>query len=168
VNLFERHATKTRPHEIWEALMLAALLLLPVDVGVRRLHITREQLEHARGWVELRTRRRSPTAAETETPASLAQLKGARARVRLGDSDIASLDVKAQTQEAASTAPAAESRSPERRESARARPDRDHAAAGESPLATVGDLKAEKPAIDAEPARPLSSRLLDARRKRRE
>jgi Ca-activated chloride channel family protein len=167
VNLFERRATKTRPHEIWEALMLAALLLLPVDVGIRRLHITREQLEHARGWIESRARRpRAP--AEAETPASLAQLKDARGRVRLGDSDIMPLDLNPRTQQAVSAAPSAASRLAELRRSEGERQDRARPAADESPLIAGENTKATEPATEAELARPLASRLLDARRKKRE
>jgi hypothetical protein len=168
VDLFERRATKTRPHEIWEALMLVALLLLPIDVGIRRLHITREQLEQAREWVGSRIRRPSASILEPETPASLAQLKDARARVRLGDSDIIPPEVKAQQQEAAP----ATSRLAEQRKSGIARRDRARAATNEAPLMAgaqpKGNLKVEKPATEAEPAQPLASRLLDARRKKRD
>jgi Mg-chelatase subunit ChlD len=168
VNLFERRATKTRPHEIWEALMLVALLLLPIDVGIRRLHITREQLDHAREWVGSRMRRASSEMPEAETPASLAQLKDARARVRLGDSDIIPPDVNAQPQEVAP----ATSRLAEQRKPDGARRDRARTATDESPLIAgaqaKGNLKVERPATEAEPAQPLASRLLDARRKKRD
>ncbi len=192
VNLFERRATKTQPHEIWEALMLIALLLLPFDVGVRRLHITGEQLQHAREWVRSRVRRPSPVVIETETPVSLAQLKDARARVRLGDSDLVPADMEAQTQEAVSAA----SRLAEQRKSDSARRAGARAATDESVLITgaqargnvqtqgdlqtrgdlqtqaslpaQGNLKVEQPATEAEQAEPLASRLLDARRKRRD
>jgi hypothetical protein len=155
VNLFERRATKTRPHEIWEALMLAALLLLPVDVGIRRVHITREQLENARGWASAKLRRQRAAELEAETPVSLAQLKDARARVRLGDAEIISKDVEAEAQEAAS----ATSGLAEQRKRDGARLDR---------AQVKGSLKAEAPAAEAEQAEPLASRLLDARRKRRD
>jgi Ca-activated chloride channel homolog len=168
VNLFERRATKTRPHEIWEALMLIALLLLPIDVGIRRLHITREQLEHARERLRSKLRRPLSTGLEVETPASLAHLKDARARVRLGDSDIISQDVKAQAQEAVSET----SRLVEQRKVDSARRDRARVAVDESPVIASaqaqGSLKVEKPSPEAEQAEPLASRLLDARRKRRD
>jgi len=83
--LFERSATRTRPHEIWEALLLAALLLLPVDVGIRRLNITRDQLSQARERVASRLRRPSASSIVPEAQPEMAQLKAARARVRLGD-----------------------------------------------------------------------------------
>ncbi|HVF91504.1 MAG TPA: VWA domain-containing protein [Blastocatellia bacterium] len=82
--LFERKATRTEPREIWEALLLAALLLLPVDVGIRRLNITREQVDGAREWVAAQLRRPSSEGAEAEAMPEMAQLKAARARVRLG------------------------------------------------------------------------------------
>jgi Ca-activated chloride channel homolog len=168
VNLFERRATKTRPHEIWEALMLVALLLLPIDVGIRRVHITGEQLRHAREWIRSRVRRPSSAVLEIETPASLAQLKGARARVRLGDSDTVPPGVEVQAQEAV---PAA-SRVAEQRKSGGARREASMAATDESPLIAGAraedNFKVEKPATEAEQAQPLASRLLDARRKKRE
>ena len=85
LNLFERRASRTRPHEILETLLLLAILLLPIDVGVRRVHISREQLAQARAWIESKLRRPARVEAETETAASLAQLKDARSRVRLSD-----------------------------------------------------------------------------------
>lgn len=164
VDLFERRATKTRPHEIWEALMLMALLLLPIDVGVRRVNITREQLEHAREWVGSKIRRSPVAMPETETPAAFAQLKDARARVRLGEGDIIANDAKAQTQEAV---PAA-SRMAEQRRADVARSASARIASDESPLTVKDNLKAEKPTAQTEQAQPLASRLLDARRKKRD
>ena len=84
-DLFERRAVSHRPREIWEALMLAALLLLPLDVGVRRLHLTREQLGEAREWLSSKLGPPKVEEAGTETAASHAQLKDARTRVKFGN-----------------------------------------------------------------------------------
>jgi hypothetical protein len=95
-DLFERRALKHRPREIWEALMLSALLLLPFDVGVRRLHLTREQLGEARAWLASKLGRPSAEDADAETAVSHAQLKDARTRLKLGDEGPVSLDLGAQ------------------------------------------------------------------------
>jgi Ca-activated chloride channel homolog len=142
LNLFERRASRTMPHEIWETLLLLALLLLPVDVGIRRVHIAREQWDLARGWVESKLRRRGQ-AAEAETPVSLAQLKGARSRVRLADGTVSLSDAKAAQADAAP-----------------------RVAAQAPVVASAVRESAAKPIAEAEAAPPLSSRLLDARRKR--
>ena len=152
VDLFERRATKTRPHEIWEALILAALLILPFDVGIRRLHITREQLMEARSAIESRLRRKVPETADAETAAALAQLKDARTRVRLGGPasdlpDAASLSEEAKRNAARGKEAAATSRASERR---------------------VAESKPAPASTEASEARPLASRLLDARRKKRD
>lgn len=146
LNLFERRASRTRPHEIWETLMLLALLLLPIDVGVRRVHITREQWTAARAWIESRLRRRLPVT-DAETVASHAQLKDARSRVRLGDATVNLSDAKSVQPDEALRADASPSR-------AVAQANRDDA------------TKPVAPAAEAERAEPLASRLLDARRKR--
>ncbi|HSB09716.1 MAG TPA: VWA domain-containing protein [Blastocatellia bacterium] len=88
VDLFGRRSGKTTPHEMWELLLLGALLLLPVDIGLRRVHLTREQaayvLARLRSILERRTA--SPPADATSAD-FLAQLKDARLRVRLGDAE---------------------------------------------------------------------------------
>ena len=130
--LFSRRSTKTIPHEIWETLILAALILLPFDVGVRRVLITRKQLSDARVWIESRLRRRSISSVDSGVTASIAKLKDARSRVVLGDSEDASEPQTRQlpaSHDQVSTAPS-------------------------------GDV--------AKDTEPLASRLLDARRKRRE
>jgi Ca-activated chloride channel homolog len=145
VDLYERRATKTRPTDIWETLMLAALLLLPVDVGLRRLHITREQIEQAQGWVTLRLRRQVVEETDAEAAAALAQLKGARSRVRLSDptADLPEVEVSPAQEPARRVAAGAQTRSePQPKEPA--------------------------PVSGAAEARPLASRLLDARRKKRD
>jgi len=130
--LFSRRSTKTIPHEIWEPLILAALILLPFDVGVRRVLITRKQLSDARVWIDARLRRRSISSVDSAVSASIAKLKDARSRVVLGDVGDAS---EPQTQQL----PAATDQ-----------------------VSTASSISVAK---DAE---PLASRLLDAKRKRRE
>jgi Mg-chelatase subunit ChlD len=153
VNLFERRTTKTRPHDIWETLFVIALILLPIDVGIRRVHITREQLERAREWVAGRLRSRRVIESDPESAAALEQLKGARSRVRLGEEGaLVAEENRPPAQEPA--APAlrpVEATTTVRRETARDSKPASVAAATES-----GDTT------------PLASRLLDARRKKRE
>jgi Mg-chelatase subunit ChlD len=82
-DLFGRRSTRTIPHDIWQTLMLAALILLPIDVGVRRVAITREQLAYARKWIQARVSR-ATTSRDTAASVSLAKLKDARSRVVFG------------------------------------------------------------------------------------
>jgi hypothetical protein len=150
VNLFERNATRTRPHDIWEWLMMVALLLLPVDVGVRRVNITREQLIQARAWVRSKLGRGGRVEIDEEAAASLAQLKDARTRVRLSDSEIKDapparkvIISKPHVVQAASQIPLSSKKQPQQ----------------STPPADVAEEAG---------AEPLASLLLDARRKRRD
>lgn len=133
--LFTHRSAKTIPHEIWETLMLAALMLLPVDVGVRRVLITREQLAYAREWIRSRLRRASSSAVDPAASVSMAKLKDARSRVVLGDAQVDGT-------ETTTVSPV-----PQPRDQA-------------SRAVASGDAE--------ESAKPLASRLLEARRKRRE
>ncbi|HSE97798.1 MAG TPA: VWA domain-containing protein [Blastocatellia bacterium] len=148
IDLFERRATKTRPHEIWETLLMLALILLPADVGIRRVHITREQVERAGAWVANRLRRPGVVEVDAESAEALAQLKGARSRVRLGEA----------------TASVTEENS---------------ATIHEPSIVSIKSAERKQPVRDSKPtgvgaaaetreATPLASRLLDARRKRRD
>jgi Ca-activated chloride channel family protein len=134
-DLFGRRSIKTIPHEIWQALILAALILLPIDVGVRRVLITREHLDNAREWVYQRLRRASSLTADSAASVSMAKLKDARSRVVLGDGKS---DEKN---------PPPASSVTEQRDQASTTPE-------------SADV--------AEGARPLASRLLEAKRKRSE
>jgi hypothetical protein len=145
IDLFERRLIKTRPHEVWETLLMLALILLPLDVGIRRVHITREQVDRAREWIESKLRRRAVTETDAESAAALAQLKGARSRVRLGETG-ASVTEESSTvieEPAVSTFKPAE-------------------APREARPASVAT------AAESGEATPLASRLLDARRKKRD
>ena len=84
IDLFERRMMKTRPHEIWETLLMLALILLPLDVGIRRVHITREQVDRAREWIESLLRRRIGCGAGPVEGRSLAgpAWRGGRERCR--------------------------------------------------------------------------------------
>lgn len=149
-SLFDRQATKTIGHEVWQSLMLVALLLLPADVGIRRLHFTREQVAHSKQWLRSRLARRA-TAIETETAPGLAQLKDARARVRLAEANLTPVEandslMKDDTQQAF---PAAGPLEAEKVSTAEA--------------AHKMDSKSARPAAETQ---PLASRLLDVRRKR--
>jgi hypothetical protein len=134
LDLFARRSTRTIPHEIWNTLLLAALLLLPIDVGVRRVLITREQLADLGERIELMVRGRSAAEADSGGSVSMSKLKVARSRVVLGDTQV---DRTEQT---------------------------------ELPVPEPLD-QASKPVASGdalEGAEPLATRLLDARRKRRE
>ena len=74
----------TRQIALWPWLLLLATLLLPLDVGVRRLGIAREDLERAWGEVGERLRRRGPqpASAGTGTSSQMSDLIGAKARIR--------------------------------------------------------------------------------------
>lgn len=163
VNLYERGATRTRPQEIWQWLLLAALLILPIDVGIRRVHITREQIGAAREWIRSRLRR--PATLESVEATGLSQLKDARARVRLGDNDKA--EVAPAQQEIAPTAARAASRERGERFSRSEAPPGD-ATASAARASRDSQTKRELSEADAGEAKPLASRLLDARKKRKD
>ncbi|MEN3334886.1 MAG: Ca-activated chloride channel, partial [Blastocatellia bacterium] len=159
VNLFERRAARTLPHEIWEALMLVALLLLPLDVGLRRVHLAREQIEQARSWIQSKLRRRVPLGVNPEAAASMASLKEARSRVRLSDAP-----ADAMTAAAAQSPLAVETtrRNPAPGDGAQANPQK----VSKATQPTDAAVSPAAPAQTQE-AQPLASRLLDARKKRR-
>ncbi|MFL6216925.1 MAG: VWA domain-containing protein [Blastocatellia bacterium] len=154
INLFERRAARTIPHEIWQALMLVALLLLPLDVGLRRVHLSREQIEQAREWVRSRLRRRVPLALDSEAAASLAGLKEARSRVRLNDAPV----------EITAAAPTPVIEITQRTAAADNGAQVSKVSKPPQPADAVARPSATAPAQDT----PLASRLLDARKKRRE
>lgn len=172
-NLFERRATKTRPVEIWEAVLLAALLILPFDVGVRRLNIGREQIQEAREWIASRLRPAVALEPVAETAPAMLKLKASRTRVRLGGGTMIDATEKASPQ------PVIQQAAPRRepfirgatKEPLAKEPLAKEAMAKESP---VKEPVAPKPAPDNSPvavdreASPLASRLLNARRKRQD
>ncbi len=151
-NLFERGATRTRPQEIWQWLLLAALLVLPIDVGIRRVHITREQIDGAREWIQSRLRRTATQESGlSEATAALSQLKDARARVRMGGDGIEPPARASQQSQATTSQPV--------------NPIRVNRAQNGEAEQRAAD---EQVGSEAGEAKPLASRLLDARRKRRD
>jgi Ca-activated chloride channel homolog len=81
--LFAKRPTKTIPHAIWETLMLTALILLPIDIGIRRVLIDREQIAQMRKRIRSVVRRASSRRSENVASPSIAKLKDARSRVIL-------------------------------------------------------------------------------------
>ena len=65
------------PTPIWPWLLLLAIVLVPLDVGVRRVALTRADFRRARSWVGRARRHR---AAEPEAVPGLAELRAAKAR----------------------------------------------------------------------------------------
>ena len=67
--------------EIWRTLLLIAALLFPIDVALRRLIVSRRDMQTARAWVIERLPGRRRTAGEREAPI-LGRLFNARERAR--------------------------------------------------------------------------------------
>lgn len=65
---------------LWPYLVLAALLLLPADVGIRRLIVTRGDLARLAGWLRLRR----PEPRQEVRPEHLDRLLDAKERARRG------------------------------------------------------------------------------------
>ncbi len=65
------------PTPIWPLLLLLAMILVPIDVGVRRVALTRSDFERARGWVARRIGLGRPAP---EAVPGLAELRAARDR----------------------------------------------------------------------------------------
>ncbi len=76
-------AASAFPTPIWPWLLLLAILLVPLDVGVRRVALTRGDLRRAREWVAARVGRGERPA---EIVPGLAELRAATAR-RRGQTD---------------------------------------------------------------------------------
>jgi hypothetical protein len=81
--LFTERPTKTIPHAIWQTLMLTALILLPIDIGIRRVLIDREQVAQMRKRIRSVVNRTLSRRSESVASASIAKLKDARSRVVL-------------------------------------------------------------------------------------
>lgn len=65
------------PTPIWPWLLLLAMILVPIDVGVRRVALTRGDFVRARGWVARRVGLERPAP---EVVPGLAELRAARGR----------------------------------------------------------------------------------------
>jgi uncharacterized membrane protein/Mg-chelatase subunit ChlD len=70
-------AASAFPTPIWPWLLLLAIALVPLDVGVRRVALSRGDLRRARGWI---ARRAGIGRPEPEAVPGLAELRAARAR----------------------------------------------------------------------------------------
>jgi hypothetical protein len=65
------------PTPIWPWLLVLAIVLVPIDIGVRRVALSRADVGRARAWV---ARRMGVRGAEPEPVAGLSELREARAR----------------------------------------------------------------------------------------
>jgi Ca-activated chloride channel homolog len=77
--VFEERGWATRPQDVWPWLVLAALLLLPVDVGIRRLRVSRAEVTRGASWVRERLGGGAPPPV-IEEDAGLAALKATKRR----------------------------------------------------------------------------------------
>lgn len=161
--VLDRRVSRTRPREIWQALLLIAVLLWPIDVGIRRVHLTREQLSLA--VMRLRAVTRFGFQGRVAaTSASLGKLKSARRKVRLsyGGSTIAEDQSSTHGHSAIGhsrgirTDPSGQLES----ESAKGQ--------NESGRSEAGQAAAGQAEADLQREKPLATRLLDARRRRTE
>jgi uncharacterized membrane protein len=161
VDLFERRAARTIPHDIWDKLLMLALLLLPIDAAIRRLRVSRDDvrsgLSATMRWASSLLPWLRPAILETDGSGAatlgLAQLKTSRSRIRLRPSSDREEAVQTSS-EAASTDPAPVIESAVVRHSERLQP----------PSAPPTVALPEQ----AGDAQPLPSRLLDAKRKKRD
>lgn len=67
--------------EIWRGLLLAAAILFPIDVALRRVMVSRRDMQQLRSWITERLPGRSPLRGEREALV-LGQLFSARERAR--------------------------------------------------------------------------------------
>ena len=129
-DLFANRPSKTISFAVWQTLMLTALILLPFDIGIRRVLIDREQLAVARKRISSMLHRASHRSG-TEPSVSIEKLIDARSRVVLSSTHDKATSV----------------------------------------ISATDARKAEESVISSEPetsAAPLVSKLLDAKRKRKE
>ncbi len=77
--LHDRKAT-FQPHDLWDKLLALAILLFPLDVGVRRIQIDREEWQKWMAKIKLRLGFKRPRAVESDE--SLAALLARRDDVR--------------------------------------------------------------------------------------
>lgn len=161
LNLFEQNRTKTRPRQIWQSLMLIALLLLPLDVGIRRLHITREEIVRAKEWLAAKLRRTDTAELDAGTVASLGKLKASRGRLRLGVDAVSAPDTTSQINVMDATLKAGEVAS------GAAFGAKVNVANSVSDNVRGQEETALADASSSESVSPLASRLLEARRKKR-
>jgi Mg-chelatase subunit ChlD len=178
-NLFDHRTEKTTPREIFQILLLLAVLLLPVDVGLRRVHIAREQIEQAREWLATKLRRKPVVELDAETAEAHAQLKKSRKRVRLGEEEQeAAIVIKplapALQKSQQPTAFIAEDKldGAQKAEAQKRAKETAKATLGQpaKPVITQHQAASKTPTeiSGASDEKPLASRLLDARRKKKD
>jgi hypothetical protein len=92
------------PTPIWPWLLLLAVLLVPLDVGVRRVAISRSDLRRARAWTASRV---GLAHAEPEVVANLSELRAARDRSQRRTERVAEPAAQAPGPAPTRTAPAA-------------------------------------------------------------
>jgi len=132
--------------DLWPYLLGLAVLLLPFDVGVRRLALGRRDLERARAWVAERLPRRRPRPA-VEAPSPVSRLFRAKSRAQVSVSD------RGQATEAAPAGPVAAGAAPP---------------PVEQPPAPTPPQTALSPVREGRGAETLAGRLLKRKREREE
>jgi hypothetical protein len=109
-------ASTTASRDLWPWLLLAALLLWPLDVGIRRVSVGRRDLALARTWTAERWRQWRGPAARTAPVGGMLAAKeraaGRRTRAALFQSDGDRFATPAETRAAAPGADPASSGSP--------------------------------------------------------
>jgi Mg-chelatase subunit ChlD len=156
-DLFDHTDSGTIPHDIWERLVLMALLLLPLDVAVRRLSVGREDARRLRAKVHalfvswMRYAREAPDGMDRQQGTEgMARLKTSRQRVRLRQSVFASSAPKDGNAAVAH---------PDRAESVEPPPDI------RATVRAAGEASSQ-PEPSTNEVAPLATRLLDSKRKR--
>ncbi len=139
---------------VWSYLVLVALLLLPLDVAVRRLIITRTDLERAREWLRLRRAQPDLGAAGER----FERLLGAKGRARVAPAESPPAETAAVPE--AAPPPATTVPTPARPPSAEV-PSASRPAHGPRPIP-------RPPAERARQEETLASRLLERRRTHRD
>jgi Ca-activated chloride channel homolog len=96
VSLFSRASWREVAHDPWEVLILLSVILLPLDIGLRRIRIEKSDLQRisSRVFSRLRQRAEVPEVAESDR---LKQLRRARSRVVLADTAAERLSIEPET-----------------------------------------------------------------------
>jgi Mg-chelatase subunit ChlD len=162
-DLFDRTRTNTVPHEIWQQLVLFALLLLPLDVAIRRLSISSEDLRHLRdksraiiaSAIDYAGQRSVGEKGRAGTE-GMARLKASRGRVRLRQpgpqspaSNAGGVAAQAEGQTRGDTPDSTQVKTP-----------------GRATQPRVAAADAPPPQQSGPAVAPLATRLLDSKRKR--
>jgi Ca-activated chloride channel family protein len=141
------------PAPIWPLLLLLAMVLVPIDVGVRRVALARSDFERARAWV---VRRLGVGPPAPETVPGLAELRAAKGRSERRADRSPAIDEPPVAEPAAAPRPA--------RPRARAPQPADSAAAPAGAAESVPAAGSAAP--DAAEGETLAERLARRRRRR--